>query len=77
MPKKAAQSYGDQKFTVMMLAKIICVLLTSLAGVDILFQDVDVIWYKNPLDLFHDTSSPLAKFDALFQVSFPYLYLLL
>ena len=34
---------------------------------DILFQDVDVIWYKDPLDYFHDKKSSIADFDVYFQ----------
>eukprot|EP00978_Attheya_sp_CCMP212_P010841 scaffold26338_cov49-Attheya_sp.AAC.10 len=30
-------------------------------------KDVDIVWYKDPLVAFHDTQSPLHKFDVLFQ----------
>ena len=36
----------------MMMAKVICVQLVSMLGFDFLFQDVDIVWFKNPLDLF-------------------------
>ena len=49
MPTEAARSYGDKRFTGMMLAKVYCVHLVSLLGYDLLFQDVDVVWYDNPL----------------------------
>ena len=30
-------------------------------------QDVDLVWYKNPLEFFHDKKNPLYSFDILFQ----------
>ena len=59
--------YGDNKFVLMMMAKVICVQLISALGYDLLFQDVDIIWFKNPLDYFHDKDSPIANFDCYFQ----------
>uniref|UniRef100_A0A7S0C9L0 Nucleotide-diphospho-sugar transferase domain-containing protein n=1 Tax=Proboscia inermis TaxID=420281 RepID=A0A7S0C9L0_9STRA len=51
----------------MMYAKVIPVQLINMLGYDVLFQDVDIIWYKDPLLLFHDESSPVAEFDMMFQ----------
>lgn len=34
---------------------------------NVLFQDLDVVWYQNPLPFFEDKQSPLAKFDIIFQ----------
>lgn len=70
MPKKAAQTYGDGAFTNMMLSKVICVHMASLLDVDLLFQDADVIWFKNPLTEYFQkkiVGTPLEKFDAYFQ----------
>ena len=67
MPTEEAKRYGDRKFVAMMYAKVVCVQLVNMLGYDVLFQDVDIVWYKNPLDEFHDTSSELADFDVLFQ----------
>lgn len=70
MPKNAAKVYGDRAFTTMMLSKVICVHMVSLLeNVDILFQDVDVVWYRHPLDYFHKeiVGTELADFDAYFQ----------
>lgn len=36
-------------------------------GYDVLFQDVDVVWYKNPLPFFQDKSSAIYKNDVYFQ----------
>ena len=50
-----------------MFAKVVCVQLVNYLGYDLLFQDVDVVWYKNPLEYFHDTSNPHHDFDMYFQ----------
>ena len=65
VPKHAAGVYGDSTFTSAMFAKVLCVQLVNELGYDLLFQDVDVVWYKNPLDFFHDKALP--KFDLFFQ----------
>ena len=67
MPTKAAKAYGNNDYSQMMLAKIYCVHLPVLLGYDVLFQDVDVVWYRNPLDFFHNTSRKDASFDLYFQ----------
>ena len=38
-----------------------------LLGYDVLFLDVDIVLYKDPLQLFHDESSPYHKHDIYFQ----------
>jgi hypothetical protein len=67
MPKEAAKGYADKVFTNMMLAKVYCVQMISMLGYDVLFQDVDIVWHRNPLDFFHDSNNPQAGFDAYFQ----------
>ena len=67
IPAEAAKRYGDAKFVAMMMAKVICVQLVSMLGFDFLFQDVDIVWYKNPLDYFHDTTLPAYNYDVFFQ----------
>lgn len=67
IPTQEAARYGDATFGQIMMAKVICVHLVSELGYDILFQDVDVIWYKDPLDYFHDKKSSIADFDVYFQ----------
>jgi len=67
MPEREAQNYGDRSFVAMMFAKVVCVQLTSYLGYDLLFQDVDIVWYRNPLDYFHDESNPFYNFDMYFQ----------
>ena len=67
MPAEEAQHYGDKNFIAMMFAKVVCVQLINHLNYDLLFQDVDIIWYKNPLDYFHDTTNPHHDFDMYFQ----------
>ena len=67
MPEKEARRYGDQAFTQMMYAKVVTVQLINRLGYDVLFQDVDLVWYQNPLEYFHDKNNPLYQFDMLFQ----------
>lgn len=52
----------------MMMAKSLCVQLVSMLGFDFLFQDVDIVWYQNPLAYFRDEASPaLQQYDVIFQ----------
>ena len=64
MPADAAGRYGDKKFTAMMMAKVIVVQMVSALGYDMLFQDVDIVWYKDPLEYFRNTND---DFDIYFQ----------
>ena len=61
--------YGDRRFAAMMMAKVNCVHLINHLGYNVLFQDVDLIWFKHPLDFFrqHDPSTPIGSFDMYFQ----------
>ena len=67
MPAEAAGRYGDRKFTAMMMAKVLCVQMVSSLKYNILFQDVDIVWYKNPVEYFEQKNSKLDGFDMLFQ----------
>ncbi|KAG7367502.1 nucleotide-diphospho-sugar transferase [Nitzschia inconspicua] len=65
MPEQAANRYADMIFTRMMMAKIYCVHLALTSGYSVLFQDVDVVWYKNPLPYLE--SDTFSEFDMVFQ----------
>eukprot|EP00536_Pseudo-nitzschia_multiseries_P007901 jgi/Psemu1/287438/fgenesh1_pg.191_\ len=67
IPYEAAARYGDRKFTLMMMAKVMCVQMVSTLGYNILFQDVDIVWYKNPIPFFEAEDSGLQNFDMMFQ----------
>eukprot|EP00977_Amphora_coffeiformis_P024009 scaffold14974_cov195-Amphora_coffeaeformis.AAC.16 len=64
LPLEAAHRYGDRYFVAMMLAKVVCVQLVSMLGYSFLFQDVDLVWYKNPLEFFANLQD---DFDVYFQ----------
>jgi hypothetical protein len=49
MPTKAAGQYLDHTFSRMMWFKTTSVFLAIEAGFDVLFQDVDLVWMKDPL----------------------------
>lgn len=49
--------------------QVYCVQQIALLGYDVLFSDVDIVWYKHPFEYFHDTSSPVYNHDMYFQVS--------
>lgn len=46
IPKAEANAYGDKIFTRVMFAKVVCVQLVNELGYDLLFSDVDVVWYE-------------------------------
>lgn len=51
----------------MMMAKVLCVQMVSSLKYNILFQDVDIVWYKNPVEFFEKKDPHLQEFDMLFQ----------
>eukprot|EP00536_Pseudo-nitzschia_multiseries_P017189 jgi/Psemu1/224048/e_gw1.1420.3.1 len=67
IPKKAADGYADGTFREIMFAKVYCVHMISMLGYDLLFQDVDVLWYKNPLAWFHGGTNAVNDYDMIFQ----------
>lgn len=67
MPLRAAKRYADGTFMKMMMAKLYCVQMISMLGYDVLFQDVDVVWHKEPLAYFHNSTGADADFDVYFQ----------
>ncbi|KAJ8607748.1 hypothetical protein CTAYLR_008616 [Chrysophaeum taylorii] len=48
----AARNYGDHQFVEMMWLKITCVFLVNHLGYDALFQDADLVWWRNPWPYF-------------------------
>lgn len=49
----------------MMLAKVYCVHLINMLDYNVLFQDVDVVWYRHPLEFF--LADKMSEFDMVFQ----------
>jgi Nucleotide-diphospho-sugar transferase len=48
------------------MAKAQAVHMVSLLEYDVLYQDVDVIWYQDPLSFFLNATGPYASHDAVF-----------
>ena len=65
IPKEDSQIYADTTFADVMSVKVVCVQLVNELGYDLIFQDVDVVWFKSPIDFFQDKSLP--TFDMYFQ----------
>ncbi|KAL9185412.1 hypothetical protein ACHAXT_003189 [Thalassiosira profunda] len=67
LPSGEAKRYGDKNFKAMMYAKVLCVLYPLMLGYDVLFQDVDIVWIRDPMQYFHDDSKSSNNFDVIFQ----------
>lgn len=68
LPSGEARRYGDKNFKAMMYAKVLCVLYPLMLGYDVLFQDVDIVWLKDPIAYFHDKSNKdIQHGDIMFQ----------
>jgi len=59
--------------------KVVSTHLVNFLGYDLLFNDIDMIWYKDPLERFHNPDQSLSNFDIYFAddgarwvKSFPY-----
>jgi hypothetical protein len=66
MPTSAARTYGDRTFGKMMMAKVFCVHLINSLGYNLIFQDVDVVWHRNPLPYFEQAWIK-EEWDLMFQ----------
>jgi len=65
LPENAAGRFGDRIFSRMMMAKVYCVHLVISCGYNVLFQDVDMVWYRDPLPFLE--SRELSEWDMIFQ----------
>lgn len=63
-PKGAAKDYHDISYALIMMTKIYCVHLVNALGHDLLFSDVDIALYKDPMEYFFQQP---AEYDAFFQ----------
>lgn len=63
MPSQAADSYLDMTFSRMMWFKAVAVYLTLSAGYQVLFQDVDLVWMRNPFSYFEEQPADLIFMD--------------
>jgi len=67
LPSQEAGSFADAIFRDIVYAKVLAVQLINHIEYDVLFQDVDIVWYKDPLTYFQDKNGPYYSFDILFQ----------
>lgn len=65
VPKLAARQFGDRTFKQLVMTKVYCLHLIHQLGYNILYQDADVLWYKQPLEYFDMPN--IGKFDMYFQ----------
>ena len=65
MPVQAAKDYKDDVYGRIMMSKVYCVHMVNALGYDLLFQDLDLVWYQNPLDYFGTQVDP--SYDMYFQ----------
>jgi len=66
IPKVAAHDYHDNVYGRIMMSKVYCVHMVNALGYDLLFQDLDLVWYSSPLDYF-DSDKVDPNFDMYFQ----------
>jgi hypothetical protein len=52
--KRASQEYLDRVFVDMMWFKAFSVHLVVRHGLNVLFQDVDLVWFRDPMPYFHN-----------------------
>lgn len=67
IPTEAAPMYGDKYFVRIMFGKVVAAHLVSMTNVDFLFQDLDIVWFKDPMKFFLDKSKQENGFDMMFQ----------
>ena len=63
-PKSEARAYGDAVFAAMMYIKVVAVHLVSQLGYNVLFQDVDVVWFQDAVESIKSQGE--GEFDAYF-----------
>lgn len=63
MPPKAAGMYLDNTFSRMMWFKTTSVFLAIEAGFDVLFQDVDLVWMKDPIPYLRAVDADISFMD--------------
>mmetsp|Transcript_408 Transcript_408/g.657 ORF Transcript_408/g.657 Transcript_408/m.657 type:complete len:540 (-) Transcript_408:110-1729(-) len=63
MPANAAETYLDDTFSRMMWFKVTSVYLALLAGYNVLFQDVDLVWLRDPFKYLLDLNQDVIFMD--------------
>jgi hypothetical protein len=63
IPRKAADSYGDMVFAKLMWLKATSVYVAAKAGFNVLFQDADLVWLRDPVPYLLDHVTDIAFMD--------------
>ena len=63
MPKTAAKGYLDVTFGRMMWFKVTSVYLGLISGFNVLFQDVDLVWLRDPVPYLQSLDADIAFMD--------------
>ena len=63
IPRKAADSYGDNTFARLMWLKATSVFIGARAGFHVLFQDVDLVWLRDPFPFLQAHVKDIAFMD--------------
>jgi hypothetical protein len=66
LPESEAENFGDATFTAIVYAKVVVAHLVSVMGYSFLYQDLDIIWYRDPFSYF-TMHNMLEKADLLVQ----------
>lgn len=68
-PRTSSVGYGDDVFTQMMWLKVTCVYSVLRLGYDCIFQDADVVWFRDPVPwlLAGAAEHGGREYDAFFQ----------
>ena len=72
MPKQAAKAYADDTFSRFMWLKVTSVYIAASSGFDVLFQDVDLVWMKDPISLLRNLADDLLFMDDGTSMSYPH-----
>ena len=65
VPKQAAETYADRTFTKIMWMKVTSVYVALAAGFDVIFQDADLVWIKDPVPYLQSQT----QYDMIFMVN--------
>jgi hypothetical protein len=63
IPERAAGVYGDKVFARLMWLKTTSVYIASKAGFDVIFQDADLVWIKDPIPHLRSQKADIAFMD--------------
>uniref|UniRef100_A0A7S2MNR5 Nucleotide-diphospho-sugar transferase domain-containing protein n=1 Tax=Octactis speculum TaxID=3111310 RepID=A0A7S2MNR5_9STRA len=61
-PAAAARAYGDATFVSLMWLKVVSVFLVNDLGFNQIFQDADLVWFKDPMPYFWNQSAEMDTF---------------